>query len=154
MKFQSTQSLCGPASLSNALKALGRDVSEAAVEKAIKRSGSYRPAVNGTTQDELALVAEKWAKVVMRGSCADSLAIQFLRGELVLGRVGIIGVDRGTHWVAVIGLLGDRFLVVDPADDELVLSLSGPELRERWVCHDAEADTFDCEIVVLQRKGR
>lgn len=152
MKYQTSQATCGPASLSNALKALGRDVSEAAVKKAIEKLGSYRPAVNGTTQEELARASEKWAKVVMRGTCVDNLAIQFLRGELVLGRVAILGVDNGTHWVAAVGLLGKRFLVADPAHEELVLSYTGEELKQRWVYHDAEADTLECEVIVLEAK--
>jgi hypothetical protein len=38
----------------------------------------------------------------------------------------------GDHWIAAIGLLGDRYLLADSADSELVTSMSVDEVEERW----------------------
>ena len=154
MKFQSTQSLCGPASVSNALKALGKDIDEKAVHKVIQKSGSYRPAVNGTTQDDIVTGASKWATVVRRGMVDRATAVDVLMHALLKGQVAIIGVDNSTHWISVIGHLHRRILVADPAHEELVLSLTESELLTRWVYHDEDTDSYLCEMVILEKKGR
>jgi hypothetical protein len=60
------------------------------------------------------------------------VAILFLSHWLTQGRSAILCVDNDTHWVAAIGLLGDRTLVADPADNELVITLSRQQLADRW----------------------
>lgn len=40
--------------------------------------------------------------------------------------------EPGDHWIAVIGVLGDRYLVADSGDAELVISCTLDELVDRW----------------------
>lgn len=44
----------------------------------------------------------------------------------------ILLVDANSHWVAAVGRLGDRILVADSADNDLVLSYSAEQLVDRW----------------------
>lgn len=61
------------------------------------------------------------------------VAVLFLDAWLREGRSAALCVDNYTHWVAAVGLCGKRILIADPADNELVISLSRQELLDRWV---------------------
>lgn len=60
------------------------------------------------------------------------VAMLRLEAALRRGRSVILCVDNYEHWVAAIGVLGDRVLVADSADNELVLSLTPGEVLGRW----------------------
>lgn len=60
------------------------------------------------------------------------IAALLLTHYLERGRPAVLCVDSGEHWVAAVGVLGDRVLVADPADNELVLSYTTAGLVARW----------------------
>ncbi len=60
------------------------------------------------------------------------VALLLLDRWILVGGVACVTVDEDSHWVAVVGKVGARYLVADSAESELVLSLSAEELVERW----------------------
>jgi hypothetical protein len=48
------------------------------------------------------------------------------------GQPMILPVDNWEHWVAAIGAIGQRVLVADSADNELVLTYTTDEILARW----------------------
>lgn len=126
--MQDTQANCGPASLSNALAAVGTARSQDELAVMCKTT-----ATEGTSAKRMlaALTALGRKPLVIREKRAET-GVLFLCHWLSVGRPAILCVDNYTHWVAAVGLLGDRVLVADSADNELVLSLSRAELADRW----------------------
>lgn len=130
MRMQDTAANCGPASLSNALAALGIVKTQQECERLCKTT-----AQDGTSQKQLAAgarLAGRYGSGVVKHTKQFSALVE-LEHYLRMGRPMILCVDSGEHWVAAIGMLGHRFLVADPADNELVLSYDGSELARRWV---------------------
>lgn len=130
MRMQDTAANCGPASLSNALAAMGITKSQKECELLCRTT-----AQDGTNPKQLVTGARLAA---MHGSgvfknVKQALALIELEHYLRLGRAAVLCVDSGDHWVAAVGMLGRRFLIADPADNELVLSYDGAELARRWV---------------------
>jgi ABC-type bacteriocin/lantibiotic exporter with double-glycine peptidase domain len=130
MRLQDTQANCGPASLSNALQAVGVIRSQGECEQLCKTTG-----VAGTTSKNIIAAVKAVGRnpLVIDEKRAETAAL-FLDHWLRSGRPAVLCVDDWTHWVAAIGVLGDRVLVADPADNELVIVLSRARLVERWGC--------------------
>lgn len=128
MRMQDTAANCGPAALSNALDAMG-----------IKRSQDECAALCKTTATEgtspkklLAAITAVGRKGIVIKERRTSVALAFLEGALSRGRSVVLCVDNDSHWVAAVGLLGDRVLVADSADNDLVLSYDLAGLAKRW----------------------
>lgn len=133
MKFQSNRASCGPASLSNALACLGihrtedelitlcaqtpAGTSVRALCKAIKQIS--------TTEIPLFGEAVKWGK-------ESDATIGLWHYASYRGRPVILCVDDFEHWVVAAGHLGERFVVIDSADNRLVLYYDAPGLVARW----------------------
>jgi hypothetical protein len=123
--------------VANVLRALGlsREVTEDQVARRIRLKASTTDAdpADGTTEGQIlkALAAYRLRaeEVLLHQGHA---ALCALRGHLVVGRPAVLCVDNNTHWLAAIGALGERFLVADPADPEVVVSYSPDELETRW----------------------
>ena len=129
MRMQDTQANCGPAAMSNALAALGIVRPTQECEKLCKTT-----ATKGTSPQKLQTglkAIEGLTPTVIKEKRSD-VAILRLEKALSLGRPAIICVGDGTHWVATVGRLGDRYLVADSADVELVLSKTADELAAWW----------------------
>jgi len=129
MRMQSSQANCGPTALFNAGCALGRKVSLEECEKVCRTS-----ATKGTSPLQLGRGARSLGFTVeneIREARSD-ISAMFLRGLVMRGMVPIIAVDADSHWAAVVGVLGGRYLVADSAENELVLSYSEGELLQRW----------------------
>lgn len=128
MRFQDNQSNCGPASLSNALQALGITRTQDECARLCKTTGT-----DGTSAKNLLSAARAVGRdpLVLNERRAD-VAMLFLDNWLRMGRSAVLVVDDNSHWVAAVGLLGDRVLVADPADNELVLTYSRAKLADRW----------------------
>lgn len=129
MRLQSSQASCGAAAVHNALCALGREPSLEACEKACRVD-----ATDGTSPKRLvagvkAMGGEVVAEIKERESDVGLLRLD---KATTMGLVGILVVDADSHWVTVVGRLGDRYLVADSADSELIRSLSAKDLVERW----------------------
>ena len=126
--MQDTAANCGPASVSNALQALGVIRSQQECEQLCKTS-----ATDGTTGRNMvkALTSLGFSPAVIREKREDVAALR-LRMALHQGRPLVLCVDNWEHWVAAVGVLGERILVADPADNELVLSYDVGALLRRW----------------------
>lgn len=128
MRMQSSQANCGAAALSNALQALGVTRSQEECETLCRTS-----ATEGTSARNLVRAAQAVGcrGVVVREKRAE-VAILMLRHWVGLGRPMILCVDAGSHWVATVGAIGDRLLVADAADNELVVSCDSAEMVDWW----------------------
>lgn len=130
MRMQDTAANCGPASLSNALKAYGMDRSQAECEAACGTT-----ATDGTSHKQLIKGAKSFGcdTSLVKATSWEFAWLQldhYLREQ---GRPVLLCVDNASHWVTAIGKLGHRVLIADPADNELVLSLQANQLKARWV---------------------
>jgi ABC-type bacteriocin/lantibiotic exporter with double-glycine peptidase domain len=130
--MQDSQANCGPFALKNALEAIGIKRSAEELEKACGTN-----ATNGTPTKGILKAATKidgCNPVLLREAKTD-VALLKLEHALRRGRPAVIAwrsVEPGDHWVAVVGVLGERFLVADAADSELVVSLEVSELEAKW----------------------
>lgn len=128
MRLQDTQANCGPASLSNALAAMGVTRTQAECEQLCKTSGTEGTSIRGL---QTGMKALGYKPEVLNERRFD-VALAFLRDALREGSAAVLCVDKAEHWVAAIGLIGENVLVADPADNELVLSLAPDALKARW----------------------
>jgi ABC-type bacteriocin/lantibiotic exporter with double-glycine peptidase domain len=135
MRLQSTQANCGPASLHNALAALGISRTEDELIALCKTTGT-----EGTSSKNLmgAVRAVGRHPLVVNERRAP-IALLWLEAWLREGRPVILCVDDNSHWVTAVGALGSRLLVADPANNELVLAYDRVGLLERW---ESEAGRF------------
>ena len=72
--------------------------------------------------------------VLLREGKSD-VALLKLEHALRHGRPAVIAWSSevpGDHWVAVVGVLGERYLVADSANSELVISYEVNELEAKW----------------------
>lgn len=130
--MQDSQANCGPFALKNALTAIGIDRSAEELEKACGTT-----ATNGTPTKGIIRAASKiegCIPVLLREKRTD-IALMRLAEALRRGRPVVISwcTDTpGDHWVAAVGVLGDRYLIADSGDTELVRSFAVDELEMRW----------------------
>jgi ABC-type bacteriocin/lantibiotic exporter with double-glycine peptidase domain len=128
MRMQDTAANCGPASVSNALQALGIIRSQAECEVLCKTSGTDGTSTRNIIRAVQSLGCRGLPIKEKRQVVAWLMLMRWLRA----GAPIILCVDDSSHWVAAIGTLGDRVLVADPADNELVLSYDTEKLMDRW----------------------
>lgn len=128
MRLQDSQANCGPTALHNALAALGIRRSPAECERLCATT-----ATEGTPADNLQAAAKsiRGCHPVVMESTDPTTSIWALFGRLA-HRPAILCVDADQHYIAAIGLLGDRFLVADGAHNDLVLPYSSTQLLRRW----------------------
>jgi hypothetical protein len=149
--MQSTEASCGPTGVSNACKALGLNVSEAAVVAWVDKVKKSNAGAEGTTEELLTRAiteaAPKKLRLRARGLLVydETTARDALTGALRRGAV-LLAVDGDTHWVTAVGLLGDRVLVADGAEAELVVSYSWEQVNARWMVPGNPAKWFGLVI--------
>lgn len=121
MKLQDAKHSCGPTALSNALEAIGRPLEVSACAELCGTT------VDGTDEHDLAK-----GMTLLGFSPRVVTSWPALIGWLVSGVPAIACVDSDEHWVAVIGNLRDRLIVVDSASGELVKTYASDEWSRRW----------------------
>lgn len=127
MRFQSRKFSCGPTALHNALEAMG-----------IHRSEDELAGLAGTTTDgtsEVGLKKAADAMGVLAGTISEKrfeVARLKLFEHVYRQGTAILCVDDYSHWVTVVGLSGHRFIVIDSADNNLVLFMDDDKLEDRW----------------------
>lgn len=132
-RFQSYRADCGPSALGNALEALE-----------IRRSHDELVSLCRTTArdgtNHLGMLrairtikesCELFGPVEMRDSASD-VALLRLAHLLGGGRPAVLCVDSWSHWVAVVGVLGSRFVVADSADLRQTIWMGPEQLVSRW----------------------
>lgn len=135
MRFQSNQSSCGLACISNALLCLGIKRSEDELAPLAGFTAADGTSAKGILR-ALSTVAKSESGTQVRPyvlhESREDVAILRLVEILRRGSPAILSVDDGEHWVLAFGLLGDRIHISDPADTELVLHYRPTELAARW----------------------
>lgn len=134
MRMQDSAANCGPTALHNALLAIGvvRSVQELEV-----LCGTS--ATNGTPVRSLKRALSKIEGVLpveIKERRRDIAALK-LRHSLTGGRPVVLlwtSLVPGDHWVTAVGLLGDRYLICDPGDLELVTSVEIDSVCSKWEC--------------------
>lgn len=135
MRLQSTQNSCGPCSVSNALKALGYDLSEERIEDAVgkvQRQGGAQIA-DGTDINQLKRVLKllKFGHSEIKLTDSDA-AWRVLRTYILDGSPVILSVQDEEHWSVAIGIVGRNILVADGAQTELVISYDKSAMLKEW----------------------
>lgn len=130
---------CGPASLVNAGRAIGIRIAESRIRAL---AGSEE---NGTDEHELISAARALGfKVTPHHGTDQAAAWAFVRANVLDGRPCLLCIDQWTHWVTVVGIVGDRVLVIDPTNTKKnvgengVHALSRPDLLRRWRCRSEQ----------------
>lgn len=136
MRMQSTQNNCGPASLANAFRAIGRDnVTE---DKVVVLMRKHAPASDAPEQDGAGVRPLQAAAGSLGYSLVPfkfehpGMAWAFVRHTLSEGKPSLLCIDDNSHWVTAIGLVGDAILVADPAHAEIVTPMAADTLTLRW----------------------
>lgn len=153
MRYQQLTFSCGPGAVVNALRALGVMIDERRVRSLAGTT------TNGT--DEFGIISA----VRALGYTASDFSVKsrnhawrWLHGALLQGSAVIISVDRWSHWVTCIGLLGDRVVLIDPAKvksnmrENGVHVLSKDRLIARWRSSRKSKDNCYQAICVSKAK--
>lgn len=134
MRYQARDGACGAASVVNALRALGWKVSEGRVRKI---AGTTPQA--GTDEHGIYEAVRQLGYSAVPFTTEDrKAAAAVVHSNVLAGRPCILCVDNYGHWVAIVGVVGDRFLLVDPTNTQRnsqengCHSVSKAELLKRW----------------------
>ena len=143
MRSQQRSWSCGPAALVNICRALGRRVAEG---RARVLAGTTK--AGGT--DELGLISAARSlglTAAVHSSSDKAAAWAFIRSNVADGRPCLLCIDQWQHWVAAIGVVGDRVLIHDPANTKANVTESGlhplsrPDVIRR-LRHQGEQNAF------------
>lgn len=133
MRIQVDPHLCGPISVTNALRALGRNVTERDVAPHCGVTEKH-----GTTQHGLMQAVERLGHPFEELSLPFVDAYDVLRGHLEAGGSAVLSCERERHWEAAVGVLGPRTLVYDGQESRRrhgfsgLLVLTRDQLRREW----------------------
>lgn len=134
---------CGPASLVNVCDALGIDVSEKRVRELCDADK------DGTDEHQLLEAAEELdlrVKIIHTGD-ADASWNQLVKNAIA-GRPSVICTQNWDHWVAIIGVVGDKVILQDSANTEDNVEQNGvhvltkDQLIKIWKCKGAEKSFY------------
>lgn len=149
--MQSAANTCGFAALANAFKAIGRPVTEDRLTQlARKVAPSDTPEQDGAGVRVLQAVAASLGYALIPYKFADVMtAWALVRHCLGEAKPVLLAVDDSSHWVTLVGLLGDGVLLCDPADPELVVPQNLSSLSPRW-----GADFYALVLLKAQKQRR
>lgn len=114
MRFQRTDYTCGPASIVNALRALGIRISEGEIAALSKADP-----IDGVDENGLlrALRRLGYEHEVLPDVLSSEEAWQWISSQLRAGHPAILSVENFTHWASAVGMLGEsRVIYVDPQE--------------------------------------
>ena len=134
VRYQELEWSCGPSAIVNAARALGKRIAERRVRKL---AGCKR---DEGTDDWQMLDAIRALELVAEPLLTEdrTAAWALIRSSVLAGRPVVICIDNWQHWTTVIGVVGDRVLLVDPTfakgnqQENGVHSLNKTELLRRW----------------------
>jgi ABC-type bacteriocin/lantibiotic exporter with double-glycine peptidase domain len=134
VQFQRNGSYCGPASVQNVAAALGRRHSQQAVAALAGTTDAEGTSEEGVLR---ALVALGYHPDEFTAD-SEAAAFGWLWNSLTLGRPVILCTERWLHWVAAVGVCGQRVVISDPANYPYNLKRNGVftlprgKLLKRW----------------------
>lgn len=142
MRYQNLAWSCGPASLVNAARSLGKRIAESRIRKL---SGTTK---DGTDEHGLMNAARSLSLTATpHWSSSDSTAWAFIRANVLDGRPCLLCIDNWGHWVTAIGMIGDRIIIADPTSaksnqkENGIYSFSRKDLKKRWK-HRSEEEPY------------
>lgn len=130
MIFQELDFSCGPASIVNALRCLGYKKTEKSILK-ISNTNSQ----NGTSEEDMVRVLMSLGFEVKRHEQGNfEKAWKWLCKQLKNGNPVIISVKNWQHYVAVIGVIGEKIIITDSGDrnENGILVLDKLKLKRFW----------------------
>lgn len=141
---------CGPFALKYALVMLGQFKNEREIGK---RAGSNW--WHGTDEIGLAKAARSYEcslKYIQESS--PDAAIEALSEQLIKGYPCILSVDNWGHWLTVMNMHQNKFIIVDSGLEKVVKVYSRRQLLKRWIYKDVETDkiSFDCYALIPNNK--
>lgn len=155
MKFQENSWSCGAAAVVNALRVLGVKLSEKRVRAA---AGTDE---EGT--DEIG-VKESIKTFGFRPteyySNSSTEAFAWLNGMLLTGSVVILCINHWSHWVTAVGIIGQKVIIIDPANTKANVSENGVfiwsrrTLMEKWKNGRKSAEDGRLYAISITRKGK
>lgn len=147
MRYQEHPWSCGPAALRSAGLVLGEKVAERTIRA---KAGTTE---DGTDEQELIHAARELGWTATPHHSADKAAAwAFVRANALDGRPVVLCLDQWTHWVTVIGIVGDKVIYFDPANtkknmDECGITItSRTSLSKRWRCPSEEMPFYAIAI--------
>jgi ABC-type bacteriocin/lantibiotic exporter with double-glycine peptidase domain len=147
VRYQELPWSCGPAALRSAGLTLGEKISERTIRA---KAGTTE---DGTDEKELIQAARAVGLTATSHHSADkSAAWSFVRANVLDGRPCLLCIDQWSHWVTVIGIVGDKVILVDPANTQKNTGengthvLSRPQLMRRWKCPRTEEPFYAIAI--------
>lgn len=114
VRFQRTDYTCGPASIVNALRALGIRISEGEIA-ALSRADPE----NGVNENGIMRTLKRlgYGCEVLPDVTSSEEAWQWISSQLRSGHPAILSVENFTHWASAVGMLGEsRVIYVDSQD--------------------------------------
>lgn len=134
MRYQKHPWSCGSAAVVNALRCFGKRVSESRISQAAETSEK-----DGTTEDGITEALRQFgASATHYDSDEATRSWEWLRGRLMDDTPVILCVDSWQHWVTAVGVIGNRVIMVDPANTQKNVSensvhvLGRKEMMKRW----------------------
>lgn len=108
MRFQETKSSCGAAAIRNVLKCFGQNVGEHRLRQlaGTDADGTSEAGVLDAL-DKLGYTSEVYE--TEKATHAKAALSKYIKDGMPM----IVAVDQDTHWAAVVGKLGKRYVVVD-----------------------------------------
>lgn len=107
MKIQQKNHDCGPFAILNALLAIGKRTSL----REIKRHTATTE--DGTNEHGLQNCVERLGLVATEFTASKTEAYQIVKDNVSVGRPVILCVEAYRHWVAAVGVIGNRIIVMD-----------------------------------------
>lgn len=130
MIYQELDYSCGPAAIVNALRCLGIKKTEKTILKTSNTNSK-----NGTSEEDMIRVLTDLGFCIRKHEQGQyEKAWKWLHNKLKAGSPVIISVRNWQHYVAAIGVMGDRIIIADSGDkkENGVLVLNKAKLKKFW----------------------
>lgn len=116
MRFQRTDYTCGPASIVNALLAVGIRISERQIELLSKASET-----DGVNEQGMIRALKKlgYSYRILPDVIDSDVAWEWVSEHLDAGHPVILCVENFTHWASLIGKLGEKRVIYADSQDGL-----------------------------------
>lgn len=134
---------CGPFALKHALIALGKFVDAGELAATAKTHWW-----GGTDEIRLARAAREHDCDLVLERCnqpedARKMLVRYLREQVPV----LLCVEEWTHWITIVGVEGNRFIMIDSTDEPVMSVATWPQIRNKWRYHDLEYDKVNPPVL-------